>query len=249
MTIAVKSAVKAVKDLSKTTFVKNGTPMVKTKFTRVLQNGKEEMVTVFKNATTGKATRMYIEDGIACLDRTYKTPVEAGNIFSKKLGKYIPTFETGHTTTYSSYIADGKATKKMLWSDDVTQTLVQNPNGDLVLHTNSMYNNALLRTPENDTHRIFGYLRQNSHFWKGINNDTNIVKQGNSSIDLTSGLGKPLRHCLVDDKGFKVLKEGYILKNDKGALTYLQGQETPAELVGKGFKLTYGTSYHNKFLA
>ncbi len=249
MTIAVKAAVKLVKDLSKTTFVKNGTPMIKTKFTRVLQNGKEEMVTVFKNAKTGKATRMYIEDGIACLDRTYKAPVEAGNIFSQKLGRYIPTYETGHITTYSSYIADGKATKKMLWSNDVTKTLSQNSKGDLTLHTNSMYTNAWIRTPENDIHRIFGYQRQNSDFWKGINNDTNIVKQGKKSIDFTQGLGKPLRLGLVNDKGYKVLSEGYMLKNDKGALTYLKGQETPAELVGKGFKLTSGTSYEHKFLA
>ena len=249
MTIAVKAAVQMVKSLTKTSLMRNGVPMIKTSFTRVLANGKEEMVTVFKNATTGKATRMYIEDGLACLDRTYKAPVEAGKIFSKKLGRYLPTFKTGHTTTYSSYIADGKATKKLLWSDDVTKIIGQESNGNLTLHTNSLYTNALVRTPEKEAHKIFGYTKQNTDIWRGINNDTNIVKQGNRSIDLTSGLGKPRPQGIVNDAGRVELRDAYVLPNDKGRLAILEGTETPAELVNKGFKLTSGTSYHNKFLA
>lgn len=249
MAIAVKTMVKFVKDLSKTTFIKNGVPMVKTKFTRVLGNGKEEMVTVFKNAETGKATRMYIEDGLACLDRTYKEPIEAGNILNKKLGKYVPTYETGHVTTYSSYIADGKATKKMLWSDDVTRSLGQESNGNLTLYTNSKLTNAWIRTPENDTHQIFGYTKKNFNIWKGINNDTFIVKQGNTGVDLTQGLGKPSKFAIANNKGYKELREGYVLKNDKGALVYLRGTEQPKEIVNKGFKITSGTSYENKYLA
>ncbi len=249
MTIAVKAAVQTVKNLARTNFMKNGVPMVKTKFTRVLANGKEEMVTVFKDATTGKATRMYIEDGLACLDRTYKAPVEAGRIFSKKSGRYLPSFETGHITTYSSYIADGKATKKLLWSDDVTKNLIQESNGNLTLHTNSLYTNALVRTPEKEAHKILGYTKQNHNIWQGINHDLYKVQSGNPSTNLVQGLGKPKPQCVVNNSGYKDLRSGYVLGNDKGGFVFLEGTEKSAELVNKGFKITSGTSYHNKFLA
>ena len=66
---------------------------------------------------------------------------------------------------------------------------------------------------------------------------------------MTSGLGKPRPQGIVNDAGRVELRDAYVLPNDKGRLAILEGTETPAELVNKGFKLTSGTSYHNKFLA